>query len=149
MRGLVCCRGDNRVMSTEKIFDDPTLEALRKRYFPRILWTDEGPVRRRYLAKAEGRTVAEALEALALAEGFIAPGERAISGGPEECLAAMQTKGGADTLIFGQGLDVVWCDLAIGPADGDGWQMLIVRSEEAENLTALAHAVGAVRFKRM
>ena len=136
-------------MSTEKIFGDPALEALRKRYFPRIPWTDEGPVRRRYRAKAEGRTVAEALEVLALSEGFIASGERAVTGGPEECLAAMQTKGGADTLIFGQGLDVVWCDLALGPADEDGWQELIVRSEEAENLTALAHAVGAARFRRV
>ena len=136
-------------MSTEKIFDDPALEALRRRYFPRIPWTAEGPVRRRYLAKAEGRTVAEALEALALEEGFIAPGERARIGGPEACLAAMQARGERDTLIFGNGANAVWCDLALGPADGDGWQMLIVRSEEAENLTALAHAVGAVRFKRM
>ena len=136
-------------MSTEKIFDDPALEALRKRYFPRIPWTAEGPVRRRYMAKAEGRTVAEALEALALEEGFIAPGERAVIGGPEACLAAMQDRGERDTLIFGDGPDAVWCDLAIGPAEEDGWQMLIVRSEEAENLTALAHATGVVRFRRV
>ncbi len=136
-------------MSTEKIFDDPILEALRRRYFPRIPWTAEGPVRRRYRAKAEGRTVAEALEALALEEGFIAPGERAVTGGPEACLAAMESRGERDTLIFGDGPDNLWCDLALGPADGDGWQELIVRSEEAENLTALAHAVGAVRFRKI
>ena len=136
-------------MSTEKIFDDPALEILRRRYFPRIPWTDEGPVRRRYRAKAEGRTVAEALEALALEEGFIAPGERAISGGPEACLAAMRDRGERDTLIFGDGSDAVWCDLALCPADEDGWQELIVRSEEAENLTALAHAAGAARFRRV
>ncbi len=136
-------------MSTEKVFDDPALEALRKRYFPRIPWTGEGPVRRRYRAKAEGRTVAEALEELALSEGFIAPGERAISGGPEACLAAMESRGERDTLIFGDGSDSLWCDLALCPADEDGWQELIVRSEEAENLTALAHAAGAVRFRRV
>ena len=136
-------------MSTEKIFDDPILEALRRRYFPRIPWTAEGPVRRRYQARAEGRTVAEALEALALSEGFIAPGERAVTGGPEACLAAMESRGERDTLIFGDGPDAVWCDLALGPADGDGWQELIVRSEEAENLTALAHAVGAARFRKI
>ena len=136
-------------MLTKKIFDDPALEALRKRYFPRIPWTDEGPVRRRYMAKAEGKTVAQALEGLALSEGFIAPGERAVTGGPEACLAAMQARGERDTLIFGDGADAVWCDLALGPADGDGWQMLIVRSEEAENLTALAHNLGAVRFRRV
>ncbi len=135
----------------ERIFDDPELEALRKKFFPRIPWTGEGPVRRRYMAKAawEGQTVAEALEDLALAEGFIAPGGRAVTGDGEECLAAFRDRGGEDTLIFGEGLDAVWCDLALGPADEEGWQALIVRSEEAENLTALAHAVGAVRFKKI
>ena len=135
----------------QKVFDDPALEALRKRYFPRVPWTGAGPVRRRYMAKAaqEGETVAGALEALALAEGFIAPGGRALMGGPEQCLAAMRKRGEADTLIFGDGLDAVWCDLALGPADSGGWQELIVRSEEAENLVALAHAVGAVWFKKI
>ncbi len=135
----------------ERIFDDPALEALRKKFFPRVPWTGEGPVRRRYMAKAaeEGKTVAEALEALALAEGFIAPGGRAVAGDGEACLAAFRDRGGEDTLIFGEGLDVVWCDLALGPADEEGWQALIVRSEEAENLTALAHAAGAVRFRKV
>ena len=120
-------------MSTERIFDDPALEALRKKYFPRVPWTGAGPVRRRYLAKAvgAGQTVAGALEALALAEGFIAPSGHAVTGGPETCLAAL------------------WCDLALGPADADGWQEMIVRSEEAENLVALAHAVGAAWFRKV
>ena len=138
-------------MSTERIFDDPALEALRKKYFPRVPWTGAGPVRRRYLARAAqaGQTVAGALEALALAEGFIAPGGHAVTGGPEACLAALQSRGEADTLLFGEGLDALWCDLALGPADADGWQEMIVRSEEAENLVALAHAVGAVRFRKV
>ena len=135
----------------ERVFDDPALEALRKKYFPRVPWTGAGPVRRRYLAKAAeaGRTVAGALEALALAEGFIAPGGRAIVGGPEACLAALQNMGEAETLVFGEGLDALWCDLALGPADDDGWQEMLVRSEQAENLAALAHAVGAVRFRKI
>ena len=138
-------------MSTERIFDDPALEALRKKYFPRVPWTGAGPVRRRYLAKAvgAGQTVAGALEALALAEGFIAPSGHAVTGGPETCLAALQSRGEADTLIFGGGLDALWCDLALGPADADGWQEMIVRSEEAENLVALAHAVGAAWFRKV
>ncbi len=136
-------------MSTDVVFTDPALEALRKRYFPRVPWTDEGPVRRRYLARAEGRTVAAALEALALAEGFIAPGGHAVTGGPEECLAAYQRRGGEESMVFGQGLDALWCDLALSEPDGEGWQELIVRSETAENLVALAHALGAVRFKKV
>ena len=136
-------------MSTDAVFTDPAQEALRKRYFPRVPWGADGPVRRRYLAKAEGRTVAEALEALALAEGFIAPGGHAVVGGPEECLAAFQRRGGEDALVFGEGLDALWCDLALSAPDPDGWQTLVVRSETAENLIALANAVGAVRFKRM
>lgn len=138
-------------MSTDLIFADPALEALRKKFFPRVPWTEAGPVRRRYMAHAagEGRTVVQALEALALAEGFIAPGGHAVTGGPEECLAAFRRRGGEDTLVFGAGLDAVWCDLALGEPDADGWQELIVRREQAENLVALAHAVGAVRFKRI
>lgn len=136
-------------MSTKPIFDDPLLEALRKRYFPRVPWTEEGPVRRRYLAKAEGQSVAAALEALALAEGFIPPGRRAVTGGPAACLAAFRQRDGEDGLVFGDGLDALWCDLALSAPDGDGWQALIVRSETAENLIALASAAGAVRFKKV
>lgn len=134
-------------MSTETVFTDPVLETLRKRFFPRVPWTDAGPVRRRYMAKAEGMSVAQALEALALSEGFLASGSRAVFGGAEACLAAFQKRQREDMLVFGQGLDVCWCDLALGEPDQEGWQEIILRSEEAENLAALAHAVGAVRFK--
>ncbi len=138
-------------MSTEPVLSDPALEALRKKLFPRIPWTAEGPVRRRYRAKAaaEGRTVAGALEALALSEGFLAPGGRTVTGGAAQCLEAFRRRGTEDVLVFGQGLDAVWCDLALGPADADGWQEMLVRSEEAENLVALAHARGAVRFRKI
>lgn len=137
-------------MSTERIFAEDDLEALRRKYFPRVPWTEAGPVRRRYRARAvrEGQTVEDALEALAKAEGFVGPGQEAVSGGGAACLAAFRARSGRDIVVFGRGLDVVWCDFALGPAGEDGWQELIVRSEEAENLTALAHAVGAVRFKR-
>lgn len=136
-------------MSTDAVFTDPALEALRKRFFPRVPWTDHGPVRRRYLARAEGRTVEETLEALALEEGFIAPGCHAVTGDAAACLAAYRTGGNGDTLVFGRGLDAVWCDLALSESDANGWQELIVRSETAENLIALASAVGAVRFKKV
>ena len=136
-------------MSTNAVFTDPALEALRKRYFPRVLWTDQGPVRRRYLARAEGRTVEEALEALALEEGFIAPGGHAVTGDAAACLAAYRTGGNGDTLVFGRGLDAVWCDLALSEPDADGWQEMIVRSETAENLVALASAMGTVKFKKV
>ena len=135
-------------MSTNIVFTDPALEALRKKYFPRVPWTDEGPVRRRYLARAEGQSVAAALEALALSEGFIATGGRAVTGGAEACLAAFRDRAGEETMVFGNSLDALWCDLALSAPDADGWQTLIVRSETAENLIALAHAVGAVRFRR-
>lgn len=136
-------------MLTGRVFADEALEALRRKFFPRIPWTEAGPVRRRYIARAAepGRSVEDALAALAKAEGFIGPGEEAVCGGAETCLAAFRIRGERDILVFGRGLDVVWCDFALGPAGEDGWQELIVRSEEAENLTALAHAVGAVRFR--
>lgn len=136
-------------MSTDVVFEDAALEALRKKYFPRVPWGAEGPVRRRYMARAEGRSVEQALEALALAEGFIAPGGRAVTGDAAACLEALRARGAAETLLFGRGLDAVWCDLALGAPDGEGWQELIIRSEEAENLVALANAVGAVRFRKV
>ncbi len=139
-------------MSTEIIFDDPALEALRRKYFPRVPWGPDGPVRRRYMARtaAGHQSVAAALEALALSEGFIAPGGRAVTGDAAACLAAFrQRAGGEDELVFGQGLDALWCDLALSDPDPDGWQTLIVRSEQAENLVALAHATGAVKFKKI
>lgn len=136
-------------MSTEKIFADAGLEALRRKFFPRVPWTEAGPVRRRYRAKAarEGQSVEEALTALARAEGFLGPGQEAVLGDAGTCLAAFRTRGERDILVFGQGPEVCWCDMALGPADEDGWREMIVRSEEAENLAALAHAVGAVRFR--
>lgn len=136
-------------MSTDAVFADPALEALRKRYFPRVPWGPDGPVRRRYLAKAEGQSVAAALEALALAEGFIAPGGQAVTGDARACLDALRQREGEDALAFGDGLDALWCDLALSAPDADGWQELVVRSETAENLVALASAVGAVQFKRI
>ena len=140
---------ERNIMSTERIFDDPALETLRKRYFPRVPWGPDGPVRRRYLAQAADGDVAAALEALALSEGFIAPGGRAVQGGPEVCLAAFRQRDGEDRLVFGRGQDVCWCDLALSEPDDDGWQVLTVRSETAENLVALASASGAVRFKKV
>ena len=136
-------------MSTSAVFTDPALEALRKKYFPRIPWTAEGPVRRRYRALAQGRSVAQALEELALAEGFIGPGRRAVTGDGERCLAAYQTGENEGTLVFGLGPEAVWCDLTLWEPEEDGWQTLTVRSEEAENLIALAHSLGAVRFRKM
>ena len=136
-------------MSTTAVFSDPELEALRRKFFPRVPWGPEGPVRRRYMARAEGRTVEAALEALALEEGFIAPGGQAVTGGPERCLEAFRRRDGEDMLVLGRGAAVCWCDLALGEPDADGWQELIVRSEEGENLIALANALGAVRFRRV
>ena len=56
----------------ERIFEDDDLEALRRKYFPRVPWTEAGPVRRRYYARAvrEDQTVAGALEALAIEGGI-------------------------------------------------------------------------------
>lgn len=136
-------------MSTDAVFADPVLEALRKRFFPRVAWGPDGPVRRRYLARAEELDAAAVLEELALAEGFIAPGKRAVTGGPEACLAAYRQRSGEDTLVFGRGPEAHWCDLALSEPDADGWQELIVRSEQGENLIALASAVGALRFRRV
>ena len=138
-------------MARQRIFEDEELEALRRKYFPRVPWGPAGPVRRRYLARAaeDGRTVAQALEALAAAEGFIGPGQRAVLGDGAACLEAFRRRAGEDTMVLGLGLDAHWCDFALGPVDEGGWQELLVRSEEAENLTALAHALGAVRFKRL
>ena len=128
------------------------LEKLRKKYFPRIPWTAEGPVRRVYLARAAEGTasVCQVLMELALREGFIEPGGPAVLGGAEECLAAFRRKaaGGPGGMIFGTEEAAHWCDAAAGAPDSDGWQRLIVRSEEGENLTALAHGEGLLRFRR-
>ena len=136
-------------MSTESILADPALEALRKKLFPRVPWGAEGPVRRRYMARAEGRTVADALGELARREDFIAPEGRVVAGDGPVCLAAFCQRDRTDSLVLGLGTDVCWCDIALGTPDADGWQELVVRSEEGENLVALASARGAVRFRKI
>lgn len=149
---MMLCKNNETeaVMARERIFEDEALEALRRKFFPRVPWTEAGPVRRHYFARAarDGQTVAQTLEALAIAEGFIGPGLQAITGDGAACLEAFRRRGQTDILVFGLGLDACWCDFAFGPVDGEGWQEVLVRSEEAENLTALAHAVGAVRFRK-
>ena len=128
------------------------LESLRKKYFPRVPWTERGPVRRRYLARAsqEGVSVTEALAALAEREGFTEPGQRTLTGGADAALAAFVQKPDSREIgmIFGTEIGAFWCDIACGPADAEGWCELIVRSEEGENLTALAHGEGLLRFRR-
>ena len=126
-------------------------EALRKKYFPRVPWTEQGPVRRRYLTKAaSGESVVDELVRLAQAEQFIGPGQNGVLGSAEVCLEAFRKRAEDSTvaMIFGQELSAHWCDLALGEPDAEGWQELIVRSEEGENLIALAHARGVLRFRR-
>lgn len=128
------------------------IAALRKKYFPHVPWTDLGPVRRRYLAKPlDGSgSVEEALSRLARREGFIEPGQRDVCGGEEETFAAFREKP-SDTsigMIFGTEKAAHWCDIACGAKDAEGYQELLVRSEDGENLTALAHAEGVLQFRR-
>lgn len=137
-------------MGNSSVLDDPLQEAVRKKYFPHVPWTEQGPVRRQYRARAsQGGDVLRALEALAREEGFIATGETAVFCDGRQSFSAFQAKGDRDTLVFGTGPEALWCDLAAGPPGEGGWQKLLVRSEEAENLVALAHAVGAVRFQKI
>ena len=138
-------------MPDDKIFADEALEGLRRKYFPRIPWTEQGPLRRRYLTRpAQDADAIQVLTDLAAAQGFIEPGQHAVTGDAGACLAAFQARvrDRSIALIFGTELSAHWCDLALGPADPEGWRELIVRSEEAENLTALAHAVGVLKFRR-
>lgn len=124
-------------------------EALKKRYFPRVPWTENGPVRRMYRARGEGPVLA-VLAALAEREGFTAPAERTVVGGAEDCLAALQAKaaGAPVGMVFGTEAAAHWCDIAAEPPDPQGWQTLLVRSEEGENLAALAYNEGLLRFRR-
>lgn len=124
--------------------------ALIKKYFPRVPWTDDGPVRRQYLAKAvSGGDVTAALAALAEREGFTEPGQRTVTGDADVCLAAFRAKSsGGVGMILGMEIAAHWCDIAADRPDADGWQPLIVRSEEGENLLALAHGEGLLRFRR-
>ncbi len=130
--------------------ENEELERLRKKYFPRVPWGEDGPVRRVYLARAEGASVEAALMELARREGFVEPGGAVVHGGAEECLAAFRKKpaGGPAGMIFGTEPAAFWCDIAAGPSDADGWQRLIVRSEEGENLVALANCEGLLRFRK-
>lgn len=132
----------------DPILDDPQQEALRKKYFPHVEWTIQGPVRRKYRARAaSGGGVVQALETLARREEFIAPGETVATCDAGQSYAVFQAAIGRETMVFGTELAAVWCDLAAGPPDENGWQPLLVRSEEAENLIALANATGDVLFK--
>lgn len=139
-------------MPTVFTLEDEALEALRRKFFPRVPWTERGPVRRRYRVKAaSGSENAEAeLIRLAYNERFIEPGQSAVMGNAEACLDAFRERvtDSAIAMVFGKGLDAHWCDLSLDEPDEEGWQEMIVRSEEAENLIALAHAVGALRFRK-
>jgi hypothetical protein len=126
--------------------------ALRKKYFPRVSWTEQGPVRRVYLVRTvtPGADVIQTLIALAQREWFIEPGQRAVVGNADQTLLAFRSRATDKTvgMIFGAELGAHWCDLALGAPDEDSWQTMIVRSEEAENLVALAHNEGLLRFRR-
>ena len=132
--------------------ETPDLEKLRKKYFPRVPWREgTGPVRRRVLARAvTGEEVLAVLTALAAREGFTEPGCRTAAGDAAACLEALlcRAAGGPVGMIFGTEPAAFWCDIALGPLAADGWQPYIIRSEEGENLTALAHAEGLLRFAR-
>ena len=126
-------------------------EALKKKYFPRVPWDAEnGPVRRVYRARAEGTDVLDALVSLAEREGFTEPGQTTVTGGAEACLEAFREKaaGRPVGMVFGTETDAHFCDVALAPPDGDGWRRYLVRSEEGENLTALAHNLGLIQFKK-
>ena len=127
-------------------------QALRKKYFPRVEWTAEGPVRRRYLVRGTepGADALSALTSLAEAEGFTEPGRRTVAGDGAACLEAFREKAaGAEIgMIFGTDTGAHWCDIALGPAEAEDWRKMLVRSEEGENLTALAHNLGLLRFRR-
>lgn len=127
-------------------------DALRKKFFPRVEWTELGPVRRIYRVKAaeKSETTLEVLSALARQEGFTAPGLQGVTGGAETTLAAFRSKAQGDDLgmVFGTELEAHWCDIALDAPDSEGWQRIIVRSEEGENLIALAHNLALLRFRR-
>lgn len=132
---------------------DEEYRTLKKKFFPRVAWTENGPVRREYLVKpaaGEGTPAEDVLAELARREGFTGPGQQTVTGGAEDTLAAFRAKarGEAVGMVFGTALSACWCDIAAGAPDGEGWQRLIVRSEEGENLVALAHCEGLLRFRR-
>ncbi len=127
------------------------LEKLRKKFFPRVPWDEAlGPVRRRYFVRAASGDALAAVAALGEREGFTEPGQRTVTGDGAACLAAFREKaaGGPVGMILGTETGAFWCDIALGGADGEGWRPMIVRSEEGENLTALAHGAGTLYFRR-
>jgi hypothetical protein len=131
---------------------DEEQKALRKKYFPRVAWTEDGPVRRVYRVKASRpeSAVIDTLIDLARREWFIEPDQRAVVGDGEAAWAAFRSRGTDKSvgMIFGTTTAAHWCDLALDEPDGEGWQRLVVRSEEAENLIALAHNESLLCFRR-
>lgn len=125
-------------------------DKLKQKYFPRVPWTEDGPARRRYLVRAEAGDALAALAALAQREGFTEPGQETVAGGADECRAAFERKAAGEPvgMIFGDTLQAHWCDIAADSPDEDGWQRFLVRSEEGENLTALAHNEGLLQFRK-
>lgn len=131
---------------------DEKLEQLRRKTFPRVPWTEDGPVRRQYLTKpVDGSPSAqEALAALAERAGFTAPDAKSVIGDAAHTWEAFRQRaeGGGTVMIFGTSPEAFWCDAACCPADPDGWQRTIIRTEEGENLVALSHIEGVLRFRR-
>lgn len=131
---------------------DEETAVLRKKYFPRVEWTERGPLRRLYRVRpaGEGASVTELLLALGEREGFVAPGQHAVTGDAGVCEDAFRQKAADKSvaLIFGTEMAAHWCDIAVDAPNEEGWQLMAVRSEEGENLTALAHSEGLLRFRR-
>lgn len=125
-------------------------DVLKKKYFPRVPWGENGPVRRQYRVRAARGEAADVLAALAEREGFTGPGREAVRGGAAACLCAFEQKaaGAAVGMIFGTETAAHWCDIAVEAPAADGWQNLIVRSEEGENLLALAYNEGVLQFRK-
>ena len=125
-------------------------QKLKKKFFPRVPWTEEGPVRREYLVRAadgSGTDAGALLAKLAVEFGFC---DTTVSGDAGVCRKSFADRAAGENtgLIIGTEAAAVWCDLSVCDAAEAGWQRLIVRSEQAENLTALAHEEELLRFRR-
>ena len=129
---------------------DEVLAAMKKKYFPRIPWTENGPVRRVFYTRAEQDNVFEVLTRLAESYGFTETGKKTVTGNASDAFSAFYAKahGEAVGMIFGNELNAYWCDLAVGSPDAEGWRKLVIRSEEGENLIALAHNEELLSFRR-